>query len=108
MILSGQVSSPEGGGIETITVTLQAGTETKYLLMYYTGKDMKMYFVNSKNKAVTVEAIKNSLIYVEFTSVVQADFINVESDGYNRVKGINNKSEVFSSSTDVTISYYLD
>jgi hypothetical protein len=76
--------------------------------MYYTGKDMKMYLVNSKNKAVTVEAIKNSLIYAEFTSVVQADFINIKSDGYNGVKGINNKSQVFSSSTDVSINYYID
>lgn len=110
MILSGQVSSPAGGGesIETIAVQLRIGEGTKYLLMYYTGKDMKNHVINSENKTVTVEVLKNSLIYVEFTSHYEYDTIIVSSVGYKGVKGINNKSAIFYSSTDVTISYYLD
>ena len=76
--------------------------------MYYTGKDMKNHVINSENGAVTVEVIKNSLIYVEFTSHYEYDAVNVSSVGYKGVKGINNKSEIFYSSTDVTISYYID
>ena len=110
MILSGQVSSPAGGGsdIETITVALRAGEGNKYLNMYYTGEDMQNHVVNSRNGAVTVKVIKNSLIYAEFLSTTELDSIIISSVGFGKVNSFNNKSSTCYSSTDVTISYYLD
>ena len=77
MILSGQVSSPAGGGVpETVTLTIKpVNSTTKELTGSYTDKNYNTRMFFSTTEDYIIEPIKNSAVRIRLKNGVSPDSI---------------------------------
>ena len=77
MILSGQVSSPAGGGVpETVTLTIKpVDSTTKELIGSYTDKNYDTRMFSSTTEDYIIEPIKNSAVWIQLRNGVSPDSI---------------------------------